>query len=207
MFAPGHIALGYFAGKMTQKATQRDLVIPALWTCHCFPTDLLIPFLEHRGPIHSLTIAALAFSPLLITRTREAAPYFASLATHSLIGDYATNGGAVLLWPITTAIQQFRFVFMFGCRYEAYVELLLFLALIMTLIFSKDYKHLFKSGRSNSLLFIPLIAIILPTMFKYPVYIPNVLIAPHLILMALIALSMATSLKARNQTQIITHIS
>jgi len=116
------------------------------------------------------------------------------LATHSLIGDYITDGGTKLFWPVSSEWIKYERTIMLGSAFETYIELALFTMLIATLILSKDLNLLFNSERSNNLLFIPLCTVVLPAMFKYPVNIPNTLMIPHLILLSMIALSLSISL-------------
>lgn len=195
MFAVGHIAIGYIIGRILTKATGETQNLPALWTMSLLPDiDLLIPGLCHRGPTHSIIIALLIFIPLLITMPRKTAPLFAALAAHSLIGDYITDGGAKLLWPISTEVFKYGSTIMMGTSLETYIELAAFSILILALIISRDYKHLFDSDRRNMLFLIPLTTIILPIMFKYPVVIPDILIIPHLVLLSLIAVSFIMSI-------------
>ena len=194
MFAVGHIALGYIIGKILNKASEQNLNIPAIWLLSLLPDiDLLIPGLEHRGPTHSLIVALIIFAPLFIIDARKTAPYLAALAIHSLIGDFITGRGVQLLWPVSSEWMTFRSTMRLGTKFEAYVELTLFVVLIVTLILSKDFKQIFNSDRENGLLFIPLCTIVLPVMFKYPVKIPKILVIPHLILMSIIALSFIVS--------------
>lgn len=195
MFAVGHIALGYIIGRILNKFTEERQNIPALWTLSLLPDiDLLIPGLEHRGPTHSIIIALIIFIPLLLIRARKTAPWFAALATHSLIGDYITDKGIKLFWPISSEWVKYENTIMMGTEFETYVELALFFMIIITLIVLKDYNHLFDSDWRNIVLFIPLCTVFLPIMFKYPVDIPRVLIIPHLILLSIMALSFTMSI-------------
>jgi len=100
----------------------------------------------------------------------------------------------MLFWPLTSEWVKYENTIRLGSTFETYIELTLFSMLILTLIISKDYKHLFDSNRKNIVLFIPLCTIILPIMFRYPVNIPEILIIPHLILLSIIALSFSMSL-------------
>lgn len=195
MFAVGHITLGYITGKILGKATEQSQNISALWTLSLLPDiDLLIPGLQHRGPTHSIIVALLIFTPLFIIRPRRTAPYFAALATHSLIGDHITDGGTKLFWPVSLKWVKYDSTIMLGGTFETYIELALFSILILTLIASKDYYPLFNTDRRNTILFIPLCTVFLPIMFKYPINIPETLLIPHLILLSIIALSFSMSL-------------
>ena len=194
MFAVGHIALGYIIGKILSKTQEKGQNIQVLWTLSLLPDiDLLIPGLQHRGPTHSLIVALIVFAPLFMIRPRKTAPFFAALATHSLIGDYLT-GEVKLFWPLSSEWLKFENTITMGNLFETGLELALFAILIATLILSRDFNHLFNSDRKNAILFIPLCTIVLPIMFKYPIKVPKTLIIPHLILLGIIALSFTISL-------------
>jgi len=195
MFVVGHIALGYIIGKITSKATGQSPIISAIWALSLLPDiDFLIPGLRHRGPTHSLVIVLLIFIPLLILRFRETVPYFAALATHLTIGDYITDGGVQLFWPLSSKWVNLKSSLRLGSVVETYIELALFGALILTLILSKDLNRLFNLDRRNNLLFLPLFTIVLPLRLKYPVNIPKMLIVPHILLLSLITLSCSITL-------------
>jgi membrane-bound metal-dependent hydrolase YbcI (DUF457 family) len=195
MLAVGHITLGYITGKILGKATDQNLNIPVLWMLSLLPDiDLIIPGLQHRGPTHSIIVALLFFTPLLIVKARKTAPYFTALATHSLIGDYFTDSGITLFWPLSPKWVKYENTIMMGSPSETYIETALFAILIATLILSGDFKHLFNPDRRNTVFIIPLCTIFLPVIFKYPIEIPEPLIIIHLILLAMIVLSLAMSL-------------
>ncbi len=195
MFAVGHMALGYLTGKLINKTTKQNLNLPAIWTLSLLPDiDLLIPGLRHRGPTHSLIIAILIFIPLLIAKGRETAPYFAVLATHTLIADCITNGGAQILWPLSKQWIEYQNTIIMGTIIETNIELIFFMTIIGTLTISKDYKHLLNSDRRNTLLFIPLCTILLPVMFRYPLTVPKTLVIPHLIVLSIATISFLMSL-------------
>jgi membrane-bound metal-dependent hydrolase YbcI (DUF457 family) len=102
LFAIGHFAIGYLTGKASAIKLKVQLNMPLLLTASVIPDiDLLLRFLQHRGPTHSLiTIIALTV-PFLILYRKTAVPYSVALASHSLIGDFFT-GGIQLFWPLST---------------------------------------------------------------------------------------------------------
>ena len=108
MYPPGHLALGYFAGKITSKITKNETNIPLLWILSMLPDiDILIPTLVHRGPTHSIIVATAIFTPIIIYY-KKGIPYYASLISHSLIGDYITAYGCQLLWPINQTWYKYE---------------------------------------------------------------------------------------------------
>jgi len=195
MFAVGQMALGYLIGRAFGKATGRGPNIPIVLTFSVLPDiDLLIPFLQHRGPTHSIIVELLAFAPLFILLgVRKAAPYLAALASHPMIGDYLT-GGIQLFWPVSHEWVSCEKTMMMGDAFETRVELALFAVLIITLLLTGDIKRLFKSEKTNLLFSIPISTIILPVTSRYPVRVPSALIMAHLLLMIPMAISFIIAL-------------
>ena len=108
MYALGHLGLGYLIGKGTAAFSHRDESIHVVLLLSLLPdVDLLIPFLPHRGPTHSIIVVLLMMLPFLLLYGRNAIPYALTLVTHGLIGD-ALTGGAQLLWPLSA--QRYGFL-------------------------------------------------------------------------------------------------
>ena len=189
MFAVGHTALGYIIGKACCRATGQNQDIPLILTLSLLPDiDLIIPGLQHRGPTHSIILALLIFTPLLITKRSIVFPYLAVLISHSLIGDYLTNGGVQLLWPLSTRWIRHSGIIRMGSTLENNIEILLLMISLGTIILTKDYIPLFKANKKNILLLIPVSSIILPMIFRFPLAIPKTLFIPHLIPLIILAL-------------------
>jgi len=195
MFAVGHTALGYLIGKILGRETHQNSSIAMLWIFALLPdVDLLFaPVLEHRGPTHSLIIATIIFAPILLMSFKMTLPYYAALVSHSLIGDYFTDGGVALFWPILPDYVRSGTVLTMGMSFEVYLELALFLTMFISLIVSRDFHFLFNSGKMNNLLFIPLTTVVLPIMFKFPMVVPPLLFIPHIILMGIMIVSFSIS--------------
>jgi len=195
MFAVGHLALGYLTGKAASKLLNVDLNIPLLFLASILPDiDFIIPGLQHRGTTHSIIVYMILFLPSFIVYKKRAVPYFVSAAQHSLLGDFLTGGGIQILWPITSNWYGIG-VQMVGLT-NIYLEWASFLASLMIMLKTKDVRTLFQHHPSNLLLTIPVFAIILPSFLSFPLVVPLQLIVPHLILLALLALSIFTDLKA-----------
>lgn len=97
----GHIALGYFSAVIVGRYTKEKFLVPLVWLCALLP-DLdafAWRYIVHRGPTHSIVLAAAIFIPIYIA-TRRWLPYFAAAASHTLIGDYF-NPPEKLFWPLT----------------------------------------------------------------------------------------------------------
>jgi len=195
MFAVGHLALGYLTGKASSKIVNVDLNIPLLFLASILPdVDLIIPGLRHRGATHSILVYMIVFLPAFAVYKKRAVPYLISAAQHSLIGDFLTGGGIQILWPITS--NWYGIGFQMTGLTNIYLEWAGFLASLMIMLKTKDMMTLFQHHPSNLLLTIPVFAIILPSFLSFPLAVPSELIAPHFILLALLALSIFTDMKA-----------
>ncbi len=131
----GHFALGYFSALAVSRITKEKFIIPIAWLISILPdADLLFrQYLNHRGPTHSLVIVAIAFLPLLLF-FRRGLPYLASLASHSLIGDYV-NLSVQFLWPLSAKWYGIEPSLQLMDTKLMIVELLLFTLMIITIIY------------------------------------------------------------------------
>jgi hypothetical protein len=195
MFAVGHTAISYLIGKILGRKTHQVSSIAMLWIFALLPdVDLLFsPVLEHRGPTHSLILATIIFAPIFLVSFKKAVPYYAALVSHSLIGDYFTDGGVAMFWPILPDFIRSGTFLAMGASFEVHLELALFLTMFLSLIVSRDFHILFDSGKMNNLLFIPLATVVLPIMFKFPMVVPPLLFIPHIILMGIMIVSFSIS--------------
>lgn len=194
MFAVGHIALGYLTGKPLGRLMGAEVDLSLLLALSLLPDiDLIIPWITHRGPTHSLFFIALVAAMIAAYRPRQASPYVAALSTHSLIGDMVTDGGTQLLWPFSAELIQLRF-FTVSASHAVYLEMALFLALLATMAVTRDLHKLIKPHKGNLMLVIPVSTILLPLAIEYPMRVPGPLVVPHLVLMGLLGLSLLQSL-------------
>jgi len=137
MYLLGHVALGYFAAKTVRRITHENFSIPLIWLVSLLPdVDLLIPGLQHRGPTHSIVIALILFTPILIILKRGLT-YLAALATHTAIGDYFTSYGCQLFWPINPAWMKASSPLLLRGINEIYLELILFGSMIVVIVLSR----------------------------------------------------------------------
>lgn len=199
MFSVGHLAFGYLSGRVSSKLLNVNVDISLLFLASILPdVDLIIPGVEHRGPIHSILILFLVFVPVLITYKKRAIPYFIALAQHSLIGDSLTAGGVQLLWPITTTWC--------GAKIEiagltnVSLEWIFFLACLTVMLKTKNARTLFQHHPSNLLLPIPILTVLLPTFFNFPISVPIELVPPHLIYLTFFTLSILIDVKSSLKT-------
>ena len=194
MFAVGHIALGYILGTINGKFIGHNPNIPLLWIISLAPDiDFLIPSLQHRGPTHSLILVILLMMPLILTRSSKSTPYFAALATHS-VGDYITNGGAQILWPLNAQWYKIKWALSITNPLEPLLEVSLFVILVALLFSTKDIKRLIQSKNVSNIYILPLTAILFLSALRYPIPIPSILTLPHLALLIIIILPLLKNL-------------
>lgn len=167
--------------------------------------DILIPFLQHRGPTHSILSAIALFLPAFLIWRQKAVPYFAAFVQHSLIGDYLGGGGLQLLWPLTNATYGTR-IDIRGST-NAIIEILAFLAAMIIMLKTKDMSKLFRPKKTNLILIVPVVTVLLPTLLAYPLSVPPVLAIPHVIYLAIFTISIIAYVRARGKVllDIVTH--
>jgi hypothetical protein len=194
MYAVGHFALGYLTGKIASKPLKVNINLPLLFLASVFPDiDILIPGLQHRGPLHSVVLFCILFIPIFLLYKKRAVPYFVALIQHLLIGDYLT-GGVQLLWPVSMSMYGI------GSGLESLsniaLELVLFVISVTVMFKTKDVFSLFNPHPLNMILSIPLIAVLLPTVISYPLSVPLVMLIPHLFYFVLFSFSILMNLKS-----------
>ncbi|MDH5483221.1 MAG: metal-dependent hydrolase [Candidatus Bathyarchaeota archaeon] len=178
-FAVGHFAIGYISSKATAKILKTNLNIPIVLMLSVIPDiDILIPFVQHRGPAHSIITALIVFIPFFAIYRKRAIPYFIALIQHFLIGDYIAAGQVQLLWPLTT--QQYGTNMSIFSPTNIALEWTTFLASIAIMVITKDAAKFFQPHNMNLLLSIPTFTVLLPTFLSFPLSVPTSLILPHL---------------------------
>jgi membrane-bound metal-dependent hydrolase YbcI (DUF457 family) len=198
-FAVGHFGLAYLLGIGLAKVLKTYVNIPILLVLSILPdVDLIYDFFMkteiHRGPTHSIIIAILAFIPFFILYRKKAIPYFAALSSHSLIGDFLVAGHVQLLWPLNE--HEFCIHCDLGLPYigvhsqlNIALELTLFTLTLIILLKTKDIYLFFRNSKTNLLLAIPILTVLLPSLLSFPVYVPFTLLLPHLFYLILFGVS------------------
>jgi membrane-bound metal-dependent hydrolase YbcI (DUF457 family) len=173
------------------------LNLPLLLTVSILPDiDLVLRFVEHRGPTHSLVTAAVLMIPFFIVYRKTAIPYFAALLAHSLIGDFFT-GGTQLFWPFATTTIGTNSIEM-GSLLDASIELTLFVISLAIMIKAVDLRRLVKPKNYNAVLFLPAMAVLAPLLAVgrgSESSLPALLIAPSLFWLAVFAYSVIADLR------------
>jgi membrane-bound metal-dependent hydrolase YbcI (DUF457 family) len=150
--------------------------------------DILFPFLQHRGPTHSIITASIVFIPIFAVYRERAIPYLVALVQHSLVGDYVAGGRVQLLWPITT--QYFGTSTGIRSPTNITLEWVMFLTSMIVMIRTKDTATFFQPHNSNLILFMPTFTALLPTFLGFPLEVPTWLIPPHIFYILLFSASM-----------------
>jgi hypothetical protein len=196
----GHFAIGYVFGKLTAQATKTNLNIPLILTLSVIPdVDILVPYVEHRGPFHSVIMAAIVFIPLFALYGKMASPYFVASIQHSLIGDYIAGGRVQLFWPLTS--QPFGIEMGIRSQTNITLEWLTFLVAVIIILKTKDIATLLQPHNSNLILSIPTFTVLLPILLAFPLEVPPALIPPHIIYLTLFLTSLLIDIKKiTNQT-------
>jgi membrane-bound metal-dependent hydrolase YbcI (DUF457 family) len=192
LFAVGHMAIAYLLGKGFSRALRVKLNIPILLVLSILPDiDIVYDFLTgsqiHRGPTHSIIVAALAFVPIFIIYRKKAIPYFIALISHPLIGDFLIGGKLQLFWPLSTGqfgVHEAGFPYYISIFSPANIALEMTLFFIATLVLYKtgDWKAFFTSKKTNLVLIIPIATVLLPSTIGYPFSNPLLLSVPPLAL-------------------------
>ena len=173
--------------------------MPLLFAASVLPdVDLLLPFIQHRGPTHSIITITFLAIPFFVVYRKKATPYYAALLSHILIGDFFT-GGIELFWPLSNN--------MFGAlNFEvsslpiALTELSLFLFTLPLMYKLGDLKDLLKPNDKSWALIIPLGSIIGPLVSLgrgQENTLPTILVIPSLIYIGIFTYSLYAWLKWR----------
>ena len=188
------MALAYLLGKGSAKPLKVNLNIPLILILSIIPDmDLIFMRDLHRGPTHSIITALIVFIPVFLIYRRKAVPYFIALASHSLIADFFIGGRIELLWPLTS--QQFGLHELNGPYISIWspinivLEWTLFAISTFVMFKSDDLPLFFRNRRSNLLLAIPIITVLLPTFLSIPLEVPILLVPPHLFYLVLFSVS------------------
>jgi membrane-bound metal-dependent hydrolase YbcI (DUF457 family) len=202
------MSLAYLLGKGSGKALREKVNIPLLMVLSILPDiDIILDLLTgseiHRGPTHSIIVAVAVFIPIFAVYRKKAIPYFLALVSHPLIGDFFIGGNLQLFWPISTT--QFGLHELGGPLINIYssinvlLEITFFLATMLVMYKTGDWKTFFTAKKSNLLLIIPTTTVLLPSTIGYPFDKPLILSQPvlaiaHIIYLALFAYAILATL-------------
>ncbi len=170
------MSLAYLVGTASGKATGTKLNIPLLMVIAILP-DIDLAFEEltgiliHRGPTHSLIIAVLVFLPIFVIYRKKALPYFLALLSHSLLGDFLVGGEVQLFWPYPGMYGLFESgLTNIGIHMAigALLEVTLFASAMFVMYRTGDLQTFFRNDKTNLLLILPIVTVMLPAIVGYP---------------------------------------
>ncbi|MEM2971643.1 MAG: metal-dependent hydrolase [Candidatus Bathyarchaeia archaeon] len=194
-FAVGHFSFGYILANTSTRITKTEINIPIVFALSVIPDiDIIVPYVEHRGPIHSLMALFTIFIPILIFYRKKAVPYFLALIQHPLVTDYVCGGKIQLLWPITT--QHYGIEMSIKSLENISLEWMFFVVALAVMLKTRDAAKLLQPHNSNLILIVPTITVLLPTFLSFPLDVPFWLIPPHLIYLAIFSASIIIDLAA-----------
>jgi membrane-bound metal-dependent hydrolase YbcI (DUF457 family) len=196
-FAVGHMALAYLLGKASAKLLKVNLNIPLILVLSIIPDiDILFePLIAdiHRGPTHSIIAAIVVFIPFFLLYRQRATPYFAAVASHSLIGDFLIGGQIQLLWPLSTnefGLHELGFPYInIYDPINIALEFTLFAIALVVMLKTRDLFHFFRNNKLNLILIIPIFTVLLPTFAGYPLSVPILLVLPHLFYLVIFSIA------------------
>jgi len=199
-YAVGHMALAYLLGKASAKLLKVNLNIPLILVLSIIPDiDILFDFLLkseiHRGPTHSIIAVIVVFIPFFMLYRQKVMPYFAALASHSLIGDFLIGGQLQLLWPLSTnefGVHELGFPYIdIYDPINIALEFTLFAVALVIMLKTRDLFHFFRNNKLNLILVIPIFTVLLPTFVGYPLRVPILLILPHLFYLVIFSIAVS----------------
>jgi hypothetical protein len=198
------MAIAYLLSKGTGRLLKVNFNIPLILVLSLIPDiDIVFEFLLnspiHRGPTHSLITAILVFVPFFWVYRQKAVPYFAALASHSVIGDSIIGGQLQLLWPLSTqeyGLHELGFPYInIYNPVNIALEFILFVIAVVVMFKTRDIFRFFRNSKLNLILTIPIFTVLLPTFASYPLHVPYLLLVPHLFYLLLFSISVLIVLK------------
>jgi membrane-bound metal-dependent hydrolase YbcI (DUF457 family) len=202
------MSIAYLLGKGSGKALQVNPNVPLLMVLSILPDldiifDLLINTEIHRGPTHSIFFAVLLFIPIFLMYRKRAVPYFLALISHSLLGDFFIGGQLQLFWPFSSdsygVTQIGSYYLSIYSAVNIALEVTLFVAAILMLYKTGDWKIFFRSDKTNLVLVIPIMTVLLPSTIGYPFARPLIfsqpaLAAAHIFYLVLFSIAVSKTL-------------
>ena len=198
------MGIAYLLAKASGKLLKVNFNIPLVLVLSILPdSDIIFQFLFgsniHRGPTHSIIVAILIFIPVFIIYRKKATPYFAALASHSLIGDFFIGGQIQLLWPLSTrefGLPELGFPYInIESPINVALEFTIFIIATVVMFKTRDIHVFFRKRKLNLVLAVPIFTVLLPTFLGYPLHVPFLLVLPHLFYLVLFTIAVLIVLK------------
>jgi len=155
--------------------------------------DILLHFVEHRGPIHSAIVTLAICVPILAVYRKQAVPYFLAVVQHSLIGDYISGMPLRLLWPLTT--QHYGMGLSIDSLTNLAIEWIVFAASLAMMLATHDIVGFLRPHLRNLVLSVPAFTVLMPILLGYPLSVPLLLVVPHVFYLALFSYALANAVR------------
>ena len=141
MYPLGHFAISYFLVNILKRFNKEEYNLPAVLITSILPDiDIIFHrYIVHRGPTHSIITMTLTFIPVYLY-FHKGTPYYVSLLSHSLIGDYFTAYGTQLFWPVTNNWYRAPSQLIINERELIITESTLFILMLIHLTYTKRKK-------------------------------------------------------------------
>jgi len=203
MYAIGHFALGYIAGKGSSRLLKTKISVPLLMAVSVIPDiDLLLEIVNpalfmHRGLTHSVITYTVLMIPFFVLYRRQAIPYYVVLLSHSLIGDFFT-GGIEAFWPLSQDWFGNKLMAI-GRPLDVAAELTLFVVATSIMFKAGDLRALLRPKVRNSVLLIAFGAVLGPMLSVGEIEsnFPGLLVGPSLFWIALFGYSIFLGLQSK----------
>jgi membrane-bound metal-dependent hydrolase YbcI (DUF457 family) len=198
------MGIAYLLAKASGKLLKVNFNIPLVLVLSILPdSDIIFQFLFgsniHRGPTHSIIVAILVFIPVFIIYRKKATPYFAALASHSLIGDFFIGGQIQLFWSLSTrefGLPELGFPYIsIESPINIVLESTIFIIATVVMFKTRDIHFFFKKRKLNLVLAVPIFTVLMPTFVGYPLHVPFLLVLPHLFYLVLFTIAVLIVLK------------
>jgi membrane-bound metal-dependent hydrolase YbcI (DUF457 family) len=189
------MALAYLLGKPAAKLLKVNLNVPLLLVLSLIPdADLLFGgLISHRGPTHSVVTAVLVFVPFFVFYRKKAIPYFIGLVSHAAVADFLVGGDLQLFWPLTSADfglhELGSYYITINSSVNIALELTLFAVATLVMFKAGDLRGFFQNKKSNLILVVPIVTVLLPSVVGYPLAVPALLVPAHLFYLVLFGVS------------------
>jgi len=141
------------------------LIVPAILLLGILPdADLLLSNLGvvHRTFTHSFFFWIIIFVPLFIVFRLKSVPYFVAVVQHFAFGDLLM-GKVMIFWPFNSL--QVGFGIGMPSLIDVTLEIAGLLLALGIIVYSGDLKRLFSVDKRNILMVIPLLALLVSTIF------------------------------------------
>lgn len=137
MYPIGHIGLGIIVGMIFGHFFKEQINLYFIIIFSIIPDiDIVIPFVHHRGPLHSIFILSILYVPIYAIIRQKT--YYFVLISH-LLGDVITSYGVQLFYPISNDFVKIPNALIMPSLNELFLEItILLIAVLMLMKYNKN---------------------------------------------------------------------